>query len=183
MLSHIWTLPTARWPYGSWIAWPPTHHWQSISVPSQVVQMHTWVWGSECLGSSIPFILLEAKVSQPWSLRPYLPLFTNPIHDLLGNTSFLSCFFTFQLHSKALSDHCLSPNTLPLPDLLLPILLCHLYPLLQNFINHPGPMSTPVHSQSTLGIWSFSLSWTNVPHPFILIGRVPQGNSCNSHSH
>lgn len=100
MLSHISTLPTARWPYGSWITWPPTHHWQSISVPSQVVQMHTWVWGSERLGSSTPFILLEAKVSQPWSLRPYLPLFTNPIHDLLGNTSFLSCFLPFSFTQR-----------------------------------------------------------------------------------
>lgn len=182
-LSHTWTLPTARWPYGSWIVWPSTHHWQSKSVPSQVVQMHTWVWGSEGLGPSTPFILLEAKVSQLWSLRPYLPLFTNPIHDLLGNTSFLGSDFYLSASLKGPFWPLSLTKYLASLDLLLPILICHFCPLLQNFTNHPGPVSTPVHPQSTLGIWSFSLFWTNVPHPFTLIGRVPQGNSCNSHSH
>lgn len=165
------------------IVWPSTHHWQSKSVPSQVVQMHTWVWGCEGLGPSTPFILLEAKVSQLWSLRPYLPLFTNPIHDLLGNTSFLGSDFYLSASLKGPFWPLSLTKYLASLDLLLPILLCHFCPFLQNFTNHPGPVSTPVHPQSTLGIWSFSLFWTNVPHPFTLIGRVPQGNSCNSHSH
>lgn len=112
--------------------------------------MHTWVWGSECLGSSTPPILLEAKVSQPWSLRPYLPLFTNLIYDLLGNTLFLSSVFYLSASlrgpfwSLSFIQYLVSPQS---PT----ILLCHLYPFLQNFTNHPGPMSTP---QSTLVLLS-----------------------------
>lgn len=135
---------------------------------------------SECLGSSTPPILLEVKVSHICSSSP-TPSMTSWVT--------LHSWAQFFYLSASLKGPYLTVSY-PIPCLSLIFYLPYYSgtsaPLLQNFTNHPGPMSTPVHPQSTLGIWSFSLLWTNVPHPFTLItliGRVLQGNSCNSHSY
>lgn len=110
------TLPTARSYSAPLIAWPCIPHWQLVSIPSQLVQMHTWVWGSDCLASSTPPIHLKAKLP----LAIVFNASVTPLHQLhpwtfsLGNTSFLSSVFYHLALFKSLGTrHWVSSGYLP----------------------------------------------------------------------